>query len=141
MRQYHTEIAINAPVAEVWDVLTEFPAYPTWNPLMGWLTGDFVSGGRIRMFVKPLNRTFVATLVNVEKHRGFTWIGVHGVTWLLSGEHYYRLEQLDDNSTRLCHGEYFRGLGSGLIGRATLRRMEEAFVQHNLSLKQRVEHG
>lgn len=141
MKQYHTEIAIDAPVAKVWDVLVDFPAYPLWNPLVGWLTGDFAAGGRIRMFIKPLNSAFHATVTDIEEHRSFTWMGARGASWLLSGEHYYRLEQPDDYSTRLLHGEYFRGLGSEFIGRTTLRTMEEAFTQHNLSLKRRVEHG
>ena len=139
MKQYHTEISIAAPLAVVWAVLTDFAAYPEWNPLVGRLQGDVRTGGRIRMFIKPLDRTFKATLKRVAEAEELTWVGVQFAAWFLSGEHYYRLEVLGDDSTRLLHGEYFRGLGSAFLGRSALRRMEETFELHNRLLKKRVE--
>jgi hypothetical protein len=64
-----------------------------------------------------------------------------GKRWLISGEHYYRLEKLSSDSTRLLHGEYFRGWGSVFIGESTLTKMVEAFRLHNLLLKERVGNG
>ena len=140
-KQYHTEIVVNAPVEKVWRALTDFSAYPEWNPLVGWLTGDFSPDGRIQMFIKPLDRSFEATLKRVREYEEFTWIGVQVAPWFLSGEHYYRLEKLNDTSTRLLHGECFRGLGSAFIRKPVLRRMEDTFAQHNLLLKERVENA
>jgi len=139
MKQYHTEILLNAPVKKVWQVLTDFDRYPEWNPLVGWLKGDFRTGGSIQMFIKPLNSDFSATLKRVEVNKEFTWVGVRFASWILSGEHYYRLEKCDDNSTRLQHGEYFRGIGSSFISQALLKKIEDTFVQHNLKLKDIVE--
>jgi hypothetical protein len=61
--------------------------------------------------------------------------------WFLSGEHYYRLEPVDARTTRLVHGEYFRGLGSAFIGAALLKTMEDTFYRHNRRLKERLEGG
>jgi hypothetical protein len=139
MKKYHTEIILNASVDRVWAALTDFSAYPDWNPLVGWLRGDFRPDGQIQMFITPLNRSFNAKLKTVQKDKEFAWIGVEIAPWFLSGEHYYRLEQINDVSTRLLHGEYFRGLGSTLIGKSMLNRMENAFIEHNLRLRERVE--
>ncbi|WP_299492093.1 SRPBCC domain-containing protein [Acaryochloris sp. IP29b_bin.137] len=139
MRQYHTEIVVDAPVDRVWNVLTDFSAYPTWNPLVGWLQGDIYASGQIQMWINPLNRSFNATLTRVQENEALIWVGVQGASWLLSGEHYYQLEELGEASTRLLHGEYFRGLGSWFIRNATLQTMEQAFIQHNRLLKERIE--
>ena len=139
MKEYHTEITIKDSIENVWNVLTDFEAYPEWNPLVEWLKGDFVTGGNIQVFIKPLNRAFKATLQKVEKNTEFTWIGVQIAPWIISGEHYYRLEKIDQDSTRLLHGEIFRGLISPLIGSSVLGKMEKTFHQHNQLLKRRIE--
>ena len=141
VREYHTNIVIDAPIQEVWAYLTDFSTYPEWNPVLGWIKGDFQVNGQIEMFVKPLNRSFYATLKNFKSPKALAWVGVQVAPWVLSGEHYYRLESLNATSTRLSHGEYFRGVASVFIKRKTLQEMEEAFVQHNQLLKERVEHG
>lgn len=139
-KEYHTAIVLNASIATVWETLTDFSAYPQWNPLVGWLRGDFRTNGQIHMFIKPLNRSFKARLKTVQQYQEFTWIGAQLAPWFLSGEHYYRLETIGDGVTRLLHGEYFRGLASALISTSVLHRMEQAFIQHNLLLKERIEH-
>lgn len=141
VREYHTDIIIDAPIQNVWTYLTDFPTYPEWNPVLGWMKGDFQVDGRIQMFVKPLGRSFYATLKSFKSPEAMAWVGVQVAPWFLSGEHYYRLESLSDTSTQLFHGEYFRGLASVFIKRTTLAEMEETFVQHNQLLKERVEHG
>ena len=40
MRQIHTEIIIQASAQRVWDVLTDFEAYPQWNPLITSVQGQ-----------------------------------------------------------------------------------------------------
>jgi hypothetical protein len=139
MKEYHTDIILNVSADRVWEALTDFSAYPEWNPLVGWLKGDFNPDGQIQMFITPLNRSFKAKLKTVQKDKEYAWIGVAIAPWFLSGEHYYCLEKINDASTRLLHGEYFRGWGSALIGKSMLRRMENAFIDHNLRLKERVE--
>jgi hypothetical protein len=141
MKEYHTEIVVSASPEAVWTVLIDFSGYPEWNPLVGWLRGDFCRNGTIEMFIKPLNRSFHATIKQLQDDRAFSWVGVQGAKWFLSGEHYYRLERIDNNSTKLFHGEIFRGLGSFFISNSLLKKMEKAFHQHNQALKERVENA
>ena len=140
MKQYHTQIDIAAAPEKVWHELVDFPSYPSWNPLVARLAGEFRTGGQISMFITPLNKEFAATMKVIEPNVEFSWIGVQIARWVISGEHYYRLEQLGPNLTRLHHGEYFRGLASVFIDAATLQKMRAAFELHNVVLKARVEH-
>lgn len=66
MKQYHTRITIRRPRKAVWEALTDFAAYPDWNPLVGRLTGDFRTGGTITTYIKPLGRAFNAELLHGE---------------------------------------------------------------------------
>ena len=141
MKAYHTTIVINTSAAMVWDALTDFAAYPEWNPLVAWLRGDFATGGQIQLFITPLQRAFTARLTLVQPGQAFTWLGVQFAPWFLAGEHYYRLEPVDGHTTRLVHGEYFRGLGSAFISAALLTTMEDTFHRHNQRLKERLEGG
>lgn len=140
-REYHTEILIRAGRADVWRSLTDFGSYPEWNPLVRWLRGELRPGGEIRMFIAPLNRSFPARIQAFLENEEMTWVGTVISPWILSGEHYYRLRAENARTTRLLHGESFRGLASGFISRSVLRRMESAFVAHNWALKRRVEAG
>ncbi len=139
VKEYHTDIIVNAPVDRVWSVLTDFSAYPDWNPLVGWLQGDIRTDGKIHMFIKPLKRAFNATLKRVTPLEELTWVGIQFAPWFLAGEHYYRLEKLSDRSTRLWHGETFSGVGSAFISQSTLNEMLAAFKLHDTILKERVE--
>jgi hypothetical protein len=141
MRHYHTRIDNAAPPERVWRELVAFARYPEWNPLVGQIEGDFAAGGRIAMTITPLKRRFSATITVFEPNQALSWVGVQGATWVICGKHYYRLERLGHDATRLLHGEYFRGAASIFLGQSTLRRMEDVFNLHNAMLKARVEHG
>jgi hypothetical protein len=138
MKQYHTQIDIAAPPSTVWRHLTDFAAYPAWNPLVGRISGDFRPGGRIATEILPLGKTYAATLLQWEPGCGLTWQGVQGARFLLAGRHYYHLEPLPNGHTRLKHGEYFTGWLSAFIPGRLLAKMQDAFTRHNHQLQQRI---
>ncbi len=139
MKQYHTQIDIDAPIAKVWEYLTDFKAYPAWNPLVGMLEGKMESGQKINTFIVPLGRTFEPVLLTYVPEKEFSWKGVQGVSFLLAGEHYYKLEAITSQKTRLLHGEYFTGLLSIFLSPRLLCKMENTFELHNQRLKERIE--
>jgi hypothetical protein len=139
MKQYHTQIVIQAPMQRVWAELTNFEAYPSWNPLIGELHARLAAGEGIRMFITPLNAFFKAEFVTVKENEEMTWIGVRYAGFLLTGRHYYRLEKVSEEKTRLLHGEYFTGWFAYFIPKSTLKMMETMFVVHNEMLKKRIE--
>lgn len=75
MKQYRTEIVIQRSPEVVWAALIDFDSYPDWNPLVGWLKGDLAKGSKISMFIKPLDRSFKATLTSVAANQNLTWVG------------------------------------------------------------------
>jgi hypothetical protein len=141
MKQYHTQIVIQAPITRVWAELTNFKAYPEWNPLVRELHGELEVGSKIRMFIIPFGSYFNAEFLTVAPNQEMSWQGVRFAKFLLSGRHYYKLEAIDDNKTRLLHGEFFEGWFSGFISSKTLKMMETIFVVHNELFKKRVENN
>lgn len=139
MKQYHTEITINASAEAVWQELNNFAAYPSWNPLVSKLEGDMREGSTITAKIVPLNQTFKARLVVYKPNEELTWEGKLIASFLLTGRHYYKLEQVSPTQTRLLHGEKFTGLAAFFIPKSLLLKMEKVFIEHNVRLKERIE--
>jgi len=141
MKTYHTSISINKPIDNVWKVLTDFEAYPKWNPLVGELTGDIKEGGTIKTHIIPLGKSYYPIVLSFKKEEELIWQGVQGAKILLAGKHYYKLRSIDKNNTELLHGEYFTGILSHFLPKSLLQKMENAFVDHNEVFKKLVENG
>jgi hypothetical protein len=139
MKGYHTTTVIAAPPTEVWRVLTDFEAYPDWNPLVARVDGRPGPGRRIGMHITPLGRSYRPRITVWDPPRRLAWTSWELLPFLLSSVHYFRLDPTDDGGTRLHHGERFRGLATPLLRSLLMDRMHQAFIHHDLVLKQRVE--
>lgn len=139
MKDYHTKIDIKTSKEKVWKTLTDFDSYSEWNPLVSKLTGNISEGGIIYTTIVPLENTFAAKLLSFKENEEIIWLGKRIARFLLAGKHYYRLKSQSENLTTLEHGEYFTGVFSHFISKKLLDKMENAFIQHNLALKKRIE--
>lgn len=138
------EIEIDAPVTAVWQVLSDFPSYPEWNPYATRVEGRPVLGETIDLTItqenwsEPLNLR--PTIVRVEEDRELAWHGSVFFTGLHETDHYFRLIPLEANRTRLQQIEEFRGwLPEHVQGPAERAYTERAFQAMNETLKRRVE--
>ena len=137
--QIQTVIDIDACPADIWQVLVDFDAYPDWNPMLGKVQTHLESGAKVRMEVlreesKPLKLT--ANITSLKDAEEVVWYG--GNALVISGEHYFRIEQTEKEHCRLHHGENFRGLLVPLL-RPTLMKASALYEAMNVALKQRVE--
>ena len=141
MKEYHTKVDIKVSRDIVWGVLTDFPNYKQWNPLVSKLSGNIVEGGTIYTTIVPLKNTFAATLLSYKENREIIWQGKRVAKFLLAGKHYYRLKNVNASLTTLEHGEYFTGILSYFISNKLLKKMEDAFIEHNTALKNEIENA
>jgi hypothetical protein len=137
-----THLSIAAPPARVWQVLTDFAAYPQWNSVISRVRTDLHTGAAIRFRIKieatPELR-FAARLIRCEPGRELAWRGgaplVPALAW---GEHYFRLEPEADG-TRFTHGEHFGGLLAMVLRGKAHARVTRTYDGFNQALKARAE--
>jgi hypothetical protein len=140
-RRIETEIDINAPAAKVWAILTDFPKMSLWNPFITAISGNPAAGERLTITVHPPGKSAITlhpTLLAVAPERELRWLGHFIVSGIFDGEHYFLLDPLDDDRTRLTHGESFSGILVGFLG-ATLDATENGFNAMNAALKRQAE--
>jgi hypothetical protein len=140
-RRIETEIDINASAAKVWAVLTDFAHMGAWNPFITSIAGKLEAGERLSITVHPPGKSAVTlrpTLLKVAPERELRWLGHFIVSGIFDGEHYFLLDPLGADRTRLTHGENFSGLLVGML-RNTLDATETGFSVMNAALKRQAE--
>jgi hypothetical protein len=141
VRELRREIEIDAPPERVWAVVTDFGAYPDWNPFIRRISGELREGARLEVRIEPPGAratTFKPTVRAVEANRELRWLGRLLLPGIFDGEHSLRIEPLDGGRSRLVQSERFRGLLVGLV-KGTLAKTEAGFEQMNNALKARAE--
>ena len=129
------EIEIASEPEAVWDVLTDFAAWPSWNPDVKSMAfeGGLAEGAEFRWKAGP--GTITATIRRVERPLLIGWTGK---TLGMSAVHVYRLERRD-GGTLVTTEESFDG-PIARLARRPLRRMLAASLEGGLrALKTRVE--
>jgi hypothetical protein len=136
-KEIEREIGIDASRREVWHVLTDFAAYPEWNPFLTSISGDLEAGAQLEITVQPCGYpefTFTPTLQTVDPRRELAWLGHFGQPGIFDGFHVFELHR-DDGKVRFVQREEFSGTAvpaSGPVLDATacgFERMHEALEE------------
>jgi hypothetical protein len=138
----HTEIEIDATPDEVWQVLADRAAYPTWNPFIVSSTGDLLAGGTITNVLKDTNgkeTEFTPELLAVEPGKELRWIGSIGFGGIFDGEHSFRIEPLEGGRSRLIQEEKFNGVAVPFTVSMLNNTIKPQFHAMNEALAKRAE--
>jgi hypothetical protein len=141
-KQLRAQIDIQASPQRVWQVLTDFAAYPEWNPFITQASGAAAPGERLTVRMQPAGgraMTFRPTVLEAAPQRRLRWIGRVLFPGVFDGEHSFTIEPLEHGSVRLTQQEDFRGALVPLLARSLDRHTLPAFEQMNQSLKRRAE--
>ncbi|MCC6460693.1 MAG: SRPBCC domain-containing protein [Saprospiraceae bacterium] len=137
MKSIRTEITIQAPASTVWAILMNFEQYPNWNPFMT-IKGEPRLGSRLENAITLAGQppqVFKPVIIELSPGHSFRWLGHLWVKGLFDGEHYFELEPIGPQQTRLVHGEHFGGLLRGLILRLIAEKTVQGFENMNAALK------
>lgn len=113
MRELRTEIEFEATPQEVWDVLTDLPAYGEWNPFIRRIEGEPRTGAKLEVRMEPEGEramTFRPTVLTVEPGREFRWLGHLLVPGVFDGEYRWSVEEIEPGRVRFTQSERFGGI-------------------------------
>jgi hypothetical protein len=141
MRTLRAEIPIDAPAETVWAVLTDFAAYPEWNPFIRSIEGSAEPGARLTFRIAPpggREMTLRPTVLAAREPHELRWLGRLGLPRIFDGEHRFDITEDDDGRVQVVQSEQFRGVLVPFVP-SVLRRTLEGFEQMNAALKVRAE--
>ena len=144
MHEIVTKVEIAASAAEVWRALTDFRAYPRWNPVIRWISGTVEAGAVLSVLFHPrgaLPICFRARVSVAEVDAEFRWTGKLIASALFAGDHYFILKPTAPKRVELIHGENFAGALAPLMYRLLGNYSRSGFVAINQALKAYVEAG
>ena len=141
-KQLHTQIDIHASRERVWEVLTDFAAYPEWNPFITQARGTAQVGEQLTNRMQPVDGRAVTvkpTVLQATPGQQLRWLGRAVAPGIFDAEHTFTIERLGDGQVRLVQQEQFRGLLVPFMARSLDRHTLPAFKQMNQALKRRAE--
>jgi hypothetical protein len=141
MKKIRSDIIMNASPEDVWRILTDFAAYPEWNPFIRTIKGTPKAGERLEVHLRPPGRremVFHPKVIRALKGRELRWIGRLLVAGLFDGEHRFTIEPQADGRVRFIQAELFSGLFVPLLP-GMIADTEQGFIAMNRALKERAE--
>lgn len=111
---FETAVEIKASAAQVWAVLTNFPAYPIWNPFIYPVKGDLQVGNKMEITIHPGARsiTYEATVVAARPDRELAWFARSLSPGVFDTTLRFTIEPIQANRVRLVARETHRGFAS-----------------------------
>ncbi len=140
--ELHAEAEILASREAVWNVITDFPGYASWNPVIPHAEGEARVGANLNVTIHwpglKAGRYKLAVLA-ADPPRELRWLGRFVLPGLLDGNHAFTLESAGENRVRVMQSETFTGLLVPVFSYWLRHNILPGFTLMNEALKQRVE--
>ncbi|MFT5834974.1 MAG: hypothetical protein ACI97N_002618 [Cognaticolwellia sp.] len=134
-----TEIIINATPEKVWKILTNFRAYPNWNPFIKSIEGQVTIGEKIIARIEPpeaKGMTFKPKILTVVKNRELSWLGHLLFPGLFDGKHKFELIDNGNGTTTFIQSEKFKGILVPFFKKQLKNNTKNGFIEMNKKLKE-----
>jgi hypothetical protein len=136
-----TRIEIEAPKEKVWGILTDFAAYPQWNPFIKSISGEARVGAKLDVHLQPPRAkgiTLHPQVLSAIPGQELRWLGHLVVPGIFDGEHHLLIQEESADRVTFVQEETFKGVLIPFTGKM-LDKTEQGFVQMNEALKSRAE--
>ena len=144
MLEIRTEIEIASEPEPLWAILTDFAAYPQWNPFVRSIQGEAKTGGRLSISVQPEGdkpMTFHPEVLLAVPNQELRWLGHFLLPGVFDGEHYFQIVPIAPGRVQFIHGEKFSGLLVGFFKAKLESGTKAGFEAMNKAIKSRAENG
>lgn len=136
-KQLHTSIVIHAPAQKIWDILTSFNSYPSWNSFITQIEGNPIINQTIK--VKLQGMSFTPKVLEFIPNKELRWKGKLLFPGLFDGEHSFKLTENKDGSVLFEQSESFSGVLVGLFSKKLDSETLSGFNTMNKELKSQAE--
>ncbi len=140
--ELRAERQIDAEPERVWQVLTGFEAFGSWNPFIVSIEGESSVGAKLKVRLQPPGGrgiTLRPTVTTNTPRKAFGWLGRLGVRGVFDGAHRFELEALPEGGTRFVQSERFTGALVPLFRRSLRTHTLAGFEAMNRALEERAE--
>lgn len=137
----HTDIVIDAPSEVVWSVLTDTANYGNWAAFLVGIKGEIKDDSKITVdFQLDPSKEKLTTLdhmITVVDGKEFYWAekGPGGIR----DNHHFRVEPLEDGTTRFVHSDEIMGGITFLMGGRLAKMYVDGYQAFNRGLKSEAE--
>lgn len=139
MKVFETSTIIHAEPDRIWALLTDAPAYPSWNTTVDKVEGTIALGQKIKVFAKiSPDRAFPVKVAELVPQERMVWSNAMPLG-LFKGERTFTLTK-KDGAVEFSMREVFSGLFSPMIER-TIPDLQPTFEEFAAALKKRAENA
>ena len=141
--QVKNEVVINAPVRNIWAIITDINLLPRLNPGAVKATGRMDKQGETRTVeinIKGRNGTFKEKLIELVPEKKTVWTienDTMGMSKMLKDNRFViNLEKLDENKTKVTHETYYQPANliakmmSAFMMKPTFGKMQEQILMN-----------
>ena len=142
MREIATEIEIGTSANRVWQILTDFPRFPEWNPFIRSVRGKAAEGAELKILVEPPGKrsmVFKPRVTRVVPDQEFRWLGRLIVPGVFDGEHIFEIDPRGGDRVRFVHRECFSGVLVPVLWKSMGASIRRGFEAMNEALRKRAE--
>lgn len=138
MKVFSASTTIHASPEAIWQILTDAPNYPAWDPGVDRIEGIIAQGERVTAYTKRQpDRGFPATVTEFVPGQRMTWTG--GMPFgLFKGVRTFTLSENGDGGSDFSLREEFSGPLLRLFG-GSLPDLNQTFAEFAAGLKARAE--
>jgi len=138
MKAFSVSTKIKAAPEVIWKLLTDAPAWPSWNPTVDKVDGKIAPGEKVTVYAKiNPGRAFPVRVSEFVPNRKMVWTGGMPLG-LFKGERTFSLVPGSDGAVEFSMREIYTGLMAPLIGKS-IPDLQPAFDLFAAALKKRAE--
>jgi hypothetical protein len=138
MKAFSVSTKIKAAPEVIWKLLTDAPAWPSWNPTVDKVDGKIAPGEKVTVYAKiNPGRAFPVRVSEFVPNRKMVWTGGMPLG-LFKGERTFSLVPGAAGAVEFSMREIYTGLMAPLIGKS-IPDLQPAFDLFAAALKKRAE--
>ncbi|BDS10532.1 SRPBCC family protein [Aureispira anguillae] len=136
-RKIYTDIIINSPAKQVWEVLKDTKSYKNWAVFLVDIEGELTNGNKIlaKFQLNPTKEKYnrIEHTIQVEEGKGFYWSeeGPMGIY----DNHHFRVEAMDNKTSRFIQSDELTRGATWLFGGYLSKIYAKGYQAFNKQLK------